>query len=496
MQSPPPVTPATLTTGISSENITTEEEDHLVRSTKKIKNDHNTASDMEDIVSSPTNEARTDIEMANGAEIREIQDPPKEPTKSFKQILINSRVREVAFSDDVETIPFDEEAMGEDEEIDGIPVVNFPKSLIKYDRGKYARVCVEIDLNKPLKSRIYIEGKIYRIEYEHIPIMCFGCGRVGHRRDQCSWGNKPVSTPVPEINSLLVTASSSGTVEKMTNHPPGQNHNSTGARQPAYGHWTLVQKKPHRPIPGRRFTDKTYIAQTNRNSGPNSQRNEPRENRYSLLNWLDASSSGTKRGAPQQKPNRDPKPSQSVLANKPSQSVLDSNPTKPSQVLANKPSQSVLDSNPTKPSPVLTSNIVSLTLENDKSPDQRPPNSDKPKPIIPPSDPSPPQLSTLSQPVCPSKPPVPPITQQTPIQDESQTNRDLPPPKSSDLHPNQTRRRQRSSGDNRLVHPEDETGGDNARAQRSWSPVLRGGLGESERGLPRSDHGQANGGLE
>ena len=47
-------------------------------------------------------------------------------------------------------------------------------------RGKFARVAVEIDLNKPLVSRFTLDGEIQRIEYEGLPQVCFHCGRVGH----------------------------------------------------------------------------------------------------------------------------------------------------------------------------------------------------------------------------------------------------------------------------------------------------------------------------
>lgn len=67
------------------------------------------------------------------------------------------------------------------------------------------------------------------------------------------------------------------------------------AQSPAYGHWTLVQRKPRRPNPGRRFTDRSYMVQNNKPPGPNSQKMDIRENRFSLLDGLDASSSGSKR---------------------------------------------------------------------------------------------------------------------------------------------------------------------------------------------------------
>lgn len=53
-------------------------------------------------------------------------------------------------------------------------------------RGKYARVCIEMDLKKPLLSCFAIGKYNYLIEYEHLHNFCFNCGRVGHRREWCS----------------------------------------------------------------------------------------------------------------------------------------------------------------------------------------------------------------------------------------------------------------------------------------------------------------------
>ena len=48
-------------------------------------------------------------------------------------------------------------------------------------RGRYARICVQIDLNKPLVRQILLEGQIQDIQYEGINSLCFSCGQVGHR---------------------------------------------------------------------------------------------------------------------------------------------------------------------------------------------------------------------------------------------------------------------------------------------------------------------------
>ncbi|KAL7177442.1 hypothetical protein ACSBR2_030743 [Camellia fascicularis] len=52
-------------------------------------------------------------------------------------------------------------------------------------RGKFARVCIEIDLRKPLCPRFMLGMKYYNIEYESIHSFYFHCGRVDHRKELC-----------------------------------------------------------------------------------------------------------------------------------------------------------------------------------------------------------------------------------------------------------------------------------------------------------------------
>lgn len=53
-------------------------------------------------------------------------------------------------------------------------------NLVAVERGKFARVSVEIDLNQPLKSRFVIRRRIYAVEYEGLDLICFKCGVYGH----------------------------------------------------------------------------------------------------------------------------------------------------------------------------------------------------------------------------------------------------------------------------------------------------------------------------
>ncbi|RYR54220.1 hypothetical protein Ahy_A06g029483 isoform A [Arachis hypogaea] len=64
-------------------------------------------------------------------------------------------------------------------------------SMLKIDqttsihlRGKFVRLCVEIDLRHKLVLAIEVLGREFRIEYESLHLICFGCGRYGHRREE------------------------------------------------------------------------------------------------------------------------------------------------------------------------------------------------------------------------------------------------------------------------------------------------------------------------
>lgn len=64
-------------------------------------------------------------------------------------------------------------------------------------RGKYARVCVEVDLQKPLISMVIVNGYQLNVEYENLHQICFKCGKYGHRLEVCPSGNDEVSGEDP-----------------------------------------------------------------------------------------------------------------------------------------------------------------------------------------------------------------------------------------------------------------------------------------------------------
>lgn len=43
-------------------------------------------------------------------------------------------------------------------------------------RGKFPRICVEVDLSKPLVPVVLVDGHLQRVEYESLFTICFHCG--------------------------------------------------------------------------------------------------------------------------------------------------------------------------------------------------------------------------------------------------------------------------------------------------------------------------------
>lgn len=47
-------------------------------------------------------------------------------------------------------------------------------------RGRYARLCIQVDVEKPLTTSLIIGGIEHPISYEGIHKLCFSCGRISH----------------------------------------------------------------------------------------------------------------------------------------------------------------------------------------------------------------------------------------------------------------------------------------------------------------------------
>jgi hypothetical protein len=64
--------------------------------------------------------------------------------------------------------------------------VKVDKNTLMQERGKYARICVEVDLSKSLLAMFMIKGRKYNVEYEGLHLLCKSCGKFGHYSEGCA----------------------------------------------------------------------------------------------------------------------------------------------------------------------------------------------------------------------------------------------------------------------------------------------------------------------
>ncbi|CAN1131001.1 hypothetical protein LINPERHAP2_LOCUS6156 [Linum perenne] len=63
--------------------------------------------------------------------------------------------------------------------------VRIDHTTLEGTRGNFARICVEVDLSKPLLSKYRLRRRVRRIEYEGLHTICFNCGCYGHKDEAC-----------------------------------------------------------------------------------------------------------------------------------------------------------------------------------------------------------------------------------------------------------------------------------------------------------------------
>lgn len=93
-------------------------------------------------------------------------------------------------------------------------------------RGSYARLCLQIDLTKPLITTIKVGRLRQKVMYEGVSSLCYCCGRMGHKQESCSYHIHPSERDIEK--------------EPVATLPISQ---TTQQPKPQYGEWMLVTKK-------------------------------------------------------------------------------------------------------------------------------------------------------------------------------------------------------------------------------------------------------------
>ncbi|KAK7826745.1 hypothetical protein CFP56_031793 [Quercus suber] len=48
-------------------------------------------------------------------------------------------------------------------------------------KGSYTRLCIQVNLDKPLINTVKVGRLKQKVMYEGISFLCFYCGRLGHK---------------------------------------------------------------------------------------------------------------------------------------------------------------------------------------------------------------------------------------------------------------------------------------------------------------------------
>lgn len=123
-----------------------------------------------------------------------------------------------------------------------------------HSRGKFARICVELDLRRELVPSFTVLGEEFKLEYEGLHLICFGCGKYGHRQEQCPNVIRPEEVPGPETTGDSVapmaaaatesTSNNTARVDFLGNNPQQDSTaNLEGDHQDSrFGPWMLAKK--------------------------------------------------------------------------------------------------------------------------------------------------------------------------------------------------------------------------------------------------------------
>ncbi|PNY06441.1 hypothetical protein L195_g002907 [Trifolium pratense] len=118
-------------------------------------------------------------------------------------------------------------------------------------RGKFARVCIEIDLDKPVVGKVWFRDFWYHVEYEGLHLLCKRCGVYGHVARNCvttPTGTENTSTKENTGGTTGGTPSTMGTPISTPAESPAM---VTAVNAPEnsgedlYGEWLVVNRKKY-----------------------------------------------------------------------------------------------------------------------------------------------------------------------------------------------------------------------------------------------------------
>ncbi|CAN1164233.1 hypothetical protein LINPERHAP2_LOCUS25470 [Linum perenne] len=115
--------------------------------------------------------------------------------------------------------------------------VRIDNTTLEGSRCNFARICVEVNLAKPLLSKYMLRRRVRRIEYEGLHTICFNCGCYGHKEEACK---QEPETMVSEIQP---------TVFANPIFQGAMDHDIRPEVEEDFGPWMQVKKNRRKPSP-------------------------------------------------------------------------------------------------------------------------------------------------------------------------------------------------------------------------------------------------------
>ncbi|KAL2925231.1 hypothetical protein RDABS01_033541 [Bienertia sinuspersici] len=111
-------------------------------------------------------------------------------------------------------------------------VIRIDKTTAAAERGKFTRLCVELDLSKPLLSKFWLKGKVWKIQYEGLRLICYNCGKINHREEDCP--------DILQQEQVIDDSHHEGIQQERENCPENVED---------FGSWMLIKKTHKSPSP-------------------------------------------------------------------------------------------------------------------------------------------------------------------------------------------------------------------------------------------------------
>ncbi|XP_039121328.1 uncharacterized protein LOC120258056 [Dioscorea cayenensis subsp. rotundata] len=125
-------------------------------------------------------------------------------------------------------------------------------------RSKFARVCIDLDLSKPLSRGFWVGDDSQRVFvvvlYERLPTFCYTCGVIGHGSKSCPHatiaeeGRTSPSLRDPRRSAVSSHRSSDIAAENVdmdhaSDQPQGEQNPPTDPPDSKFGSWMLVSRR-------------------------------------------------------------------------------------------------------------------------------------------------------------------------------------------------------------------------------------------------------------